>query len=242
MIAPGSRPPNVKLTLPALTEAASPYWRPIKYSLFPPLGLATLAAYLSPDDRAVVVDQHVEPLTVDDEQELVVIQVYITNAQRAYSIADHYRSKGRSFIWEVCMLPHRPACSAVGGWASDFRTRPRTGGIPAVDTRDGECCREKVRSAGWQEPAAGRGLGEDQGRSVATGPGADRRAGRGRPDQGELGKSPLGHISTCRLAARAETDREHRDVVRLRCAGGERQDLARYVPDQLLAGERRAGT
>ena|SRR5215813_1837915 len=36
---------RVKLILPALTEATSPYWRPIKYSLFPPLGLATLAAY-----------------------------------------------------------------------------------------------------------------------------------------------------------------------------------------------------
>ena len=39
---------RVKLILPALTEATSPYWRPIKYSLFPPLGLATLAAYLDP--------------------------------------------------------------------------------------------------------------------------------------------------------------------------------------------------
>lgn len=29
---------RVKLILPALTEAKSPYWRPIKYSLFPPLG------------------------------------------------------------------------------------------------------------------------------------------------------------------------------------------------------------
>ncbi len=37
---------RIKLILPALTEATSPYWRPIKYSLFPPLGLATLAAYL----------------------------------------------------------------------------------------------------------------------------------------------------------------------------------------------------
>ena len=46
------RPLSVKLILPALTEATSPYWRPIKYSLFPPLGLATLASYLSPDDRA----------------------------------------------------------------------------------------------------------------------------------------------------------------------------------------------
>jgi hypothetical protein len=34
------------MILPALTEAKSPFWRPIKYSLFPPLGLATLAAYL----------------------------------------------------------------------------------------------------------------------------------------------------------------------------------------------------
>ena len=34
---------RVKLILPALAEATSPLWRPIKYSLFPPLGLATLA-------------------------------------------------------------------------------------------------------------------------------------------------------------------------------------------------------
>ena len=34
---------KVKMILLALTEALSPYFRPIKYSLFPPLGLATLA-------------------------------------------------------------------------------------------------------------------------------------------------------------------------------------------------------
>ncbi len=94
MIAPGSRPLNVKFILPSLKEASDPYWRPIKYSLFPPLGLATLAAYLSADDRAVIVDEHVEPLTIDDAPELVVIQVYITNAYRAYKIADHYRRRG----------------------------------------------------------------------------------------------------------------------------------------------------
>ncbi len=44
---------KVKLILPALTEAKSPYWRPIKYSLFPPLGLATLAGYLNPEDEVV---------------------------------------------------------------------------------------------------------------------------------------------------------------------------------------------
>jgi radical SAM superfamily enzyme YgiQ (UPF0313 family) len=85
---------RVKLILPALTEATSPYWRPIKYSLFPPLGLATLAAFLSPDDDAAIVDEHVEPLDLDDRPDLVLIQVYITNAARAYRIADHYRARG----------------------------------------------------------------------------------------------------------------------------------------------------
>jgi radical SAM superfamily enzyme YgiQ (UPF0313 family) len=85
---------RVKFILPALTEATDPYWRPIKYSLFPPLGLATLAAYLQPDEHAVIVDEHVQPLTLHDSPDLVVIQVYITNAYRAYKIADHYRSLG----------------------------------------------------------------------------------------------------------------------------------------------------
>lgn len=85
---------KVKFILPALTEAKSPFWRPIKYSLFPPLGLATLAAYLSPDDEAELIDDHVEPLFIDDEPDLVVIQVYITNAYRSYALADHYRAKG----------------------------------------------------------------------------------------------------------------------------------------------------
>jgi radical SAM superfamily enzyme YgiQ (UPF0313 family) len=90
----GARPLRVKLILPALTEATSPYWRPIKYSLFPPLGLATLAAYLGPDDNAEIVDEHVAPLRTDDAPDLVLIQVYITNAYRTYAIADHYRRKG----------------------------------------------------------------------------------------------------------------------------------------------------
>ncbi|MBN2115372.1 MAG: B12-binding domain-containing radical SAM protein [Anaerolineales bacterium] len=85
---------KVKMILPALTEAKSPFWRPIKYSLFPPLGLATLAAYLDDQDEAVLQDEHVETLDLDDEPDLVVIQVYITSAYRSYQIADHYRAKG----------------------------------------------------------------------------------------------------------------------------------------------------
>lgn len=90
-----SRPiKRVKLILPALTEATSPYWRPIKYSLFPPLGLATLAAYLDPALEISLQDEHVEKLNLDDDPDLVIIQVYITNAYRAYRIADHYRTRG----------------------------------------------------------------------------------------------------------------------------------------------------
>jgi radical SAM superfamily enzyme YgiQ (UPF0313 family) len=85
---------KVKMILPALTEATSPFWRPIKYSLFPPLGLATLAAYLDEEDEITIQDEHVEALDLTGRPDLVVIQVYITSANRAYQIADLYRSRG----------------------------------------------------------------------------------------------------------------------------------------------------
>ena len=103
---------KIKLILPALTEAKSPFFRPIKYSLFPPLGLATLAGYLRDEDEAVLEDEHVEKLHIDDEPDLVVIQVYITSARRAHDLADHYRRKG---IWvalgglHVTSLPEEAA-------------------------------------------------------------------------------------------------------------------------------------
>jgi radical SAM superfamily enzyme YgiQ (UPF0313 family) len=82
------------MILPALTEAKSPFWRPIKYALFPPLGLATLAGYLNEDDEVTLQDEHVETLDLDDEPDLVAIQTYITSAYRAYELADHYRRRG----------------------------------------------------------------------------------------------------------------------------------------------------
>jgi radical SAM superfamily enzyme YgiQ (UPF0313 family) len=85
---------KVKMILPALTEAKSPFWRPVKYSLFPPLGLATLAGYLRDDDEVVIEDEHVESIDLNDEPDLVVIQAYITSAYRAYELTDHYRRRG----------------------------------------------------------------------------------------------------------------------------------------------------
>ncbi len=85
---------KVKLILPALTEARSPYFRAVKYSLFPPLGLATLAGYLGEGDEIVLQDEHVQRLRLDDDPDLVIIETYITAARRAYWIADRYRQRG----------------------------------------------------------------------------------------------------------------------------------------------------
>jgi radical SAM superfamily enzyme YgiQ (UPF0313 family) len=106
---------NVKMILPALTESLSPFWRPIKYSLFPPLGLATLAGYLDAGDYVEIQDEHVEPLSLDDQPELVVIQVYITSADRAYALADYYRAKGAYVCLgglHVTSLPEEAAAHA----------------------------------------------------------------------------------------------------------------------------------
>lgn len=106
---------RVKLILPALTEATSPYWRPVKYALFPPIGLATLAAYLDPDLEVSLHDEHVEHLDLDDSPDLVVISVYITNAYRAYAIADHYRRRGAFVVLggiHVTSLPEEAALHA----------------------------------------------------------------------------------------------------------------------------------
>lgn len=108
-------PVKVKAILPALVEALSPHWRSLKYSLFPPLGLATIAAFFDPDDEIVLQDEHVEPLDLDDEPDLVIIQVYITSAYRAYAIADRYRAKGCYMVLgglHVTALPEEAAAHA----------------------------------------------------------------------------------------------------------------------------------
>jgi radical SAM superfamily enzyme YgiQ (UPF0313 family) len=61
------------------------------------------------------VDEHVEALPLEDEPDMVVIQVYITNAYRAYRIADHYRSRGAFVLLgglHVTSLPDEAAVHA----------------------------------------------------------------------------------------------------------------------------------
>ncbi len=126
---------KIKFILPSLIEAGNPLWRPIKYSLFPPLGLATLAGFLAPDDEAEIVDQHVQMLSFDDSPDIVAIEVYITNAYRAYDIADRYRKQGAFVILgglHVTSLPEEaekhadavflgPAEESFSRFLEDFR-------------------------------------------------------------------------------------------------------------------------
>lgn len=143
---------RVKMILPALTEAKSPLFRPIKYSLFPPLGLATLASYLTEDDEITIVDEHVEELTLDDEPDLVVIQAYITSAFRAYAIADHYRKLKTHVVMgglHVTSLPDEaaqhadtiilgPAGDAWVRFIADFRAgKPEPRYVATVRTLEG---------------------------------------------------------------------------------------------------------
>jgi hypothetical protein len=55
---------RVKMILPALLEANAPGYRPMKYALFPPLGLAGLAGYLDDGDSVELVDEHVQALSL----------------------------------------------------------------------------------------------------------------------------------------------------------------------------------
>src|SRR5688572_9225345 len=88
------RPVKVKLILPALTEATSPLFRPIKYSLFPPLGLATLAGYLDDHVEVTFGDDPVQRIDLADDPDFVVIRASVTSAGRSYEIADLYRRRG----------------------------------------------------------------------------------------------------------------------------------------------------
>ena len=155
---------KVKMILPALAEAKSPLWRPIKYSLFPPLGLATLAAFFGPDDEIDLVDDHVEALTTDDEPDLVVIQVYITNAYRSYALADHYRAKGCYVVLgglHVTSLPDDTARlgDKIAASETSFAAEVSFNGEESYffvleDSETGKLagCSAIVASAGYSEP------------------------------------------------------------------------------------------
>jgi radical SAM superfamily enzyme YgiQ (UPF0313 family) len=86
---------TILFLLPALQEVLSRDFRQIKYSLFPPLSLLTLAGLVPRDRyRMLVRDEHVEEVIVDEDVDLVVMTVYVSSARRAYQLSDYYRARG----------------------------------------------------------------------------------------------------------------------------------------------------
>ena len=60
----------------------------------PSLGLLKVAALTPPGWEVEIVDEKVEPLTLDQEHDLVGITTMTTTAQRGYEIADQFRLRG----------------------------------------------------------------------------------------------------------------------------------------------------
>jgi radical SAM superfamily enzyme YgiQ (UPF0313 family) len=86
---------TILFLLPALQEVLSQDFRQIKYALFPPLSLLTLAGLVPRDRyRMLVRDEHVQDVFVDEDVDLVVMTVYVSSASRAYQLSDYYRARG----------------------------------------------------------------------------------------------------------------------------------------------------
>ena len=132
---------KVKMILPALTEAVSPFWRPIKYSLFPPLGLATLAAYCEGDD-VTLQDEHVEVLDLTTAPTWSSSRFTSRRPAAPTQIADTYRARGVYVALgglHVTALPDEAAAhadtdlSGAGrGHLAGLSRRPAPGPPPAA--------------------------------------------------------------------------------------------------------------
>jgi len=68
-----------------------------KYSTFPPLGLAYVAAVTPSDWTVKIIDENFEPFT-HEAADLVAITAFTSNVNRAYKIASGYRKQGTKVI------------------------------------------------------------------------------------------------------------------------------------------------
>ena len=85
---------HCKFILPALTEATSPVLRLIRVLAVPAPRAGDPRRLPPPGRRRRDRRRACRAADTADRPDLVVIQVYITNAKRAYAIADAYRAKG----------------------------------------------------------------------------------------------------------------------------------------------------
>ncbi len=87
------------LILPSLQQRRDYKFRLVKYSRFPPLSLLTIAGLTPEDEWEILVrDEHIESSEVNVDVDLVGIQTYISSANRAYELAERWRSRGAKVI------------------------------------------------------------------------------------------------------------------------------------------------
>jgi radical SAM superfamily enzyme YgiQ (UPF0313 family) len=67
-------------------------------SVFPPLHLATLAAYCQPDAEVRIIDECIEPVDFEADADLVGITAMTCLAPVAYRIADSFRERGKTVV------------------------------------------------------------------------------------------------------------------------------------------------
>ena len=72
-------------------KRVKPFW-------LPPLGLATIAGCTPENWEIRLVDENVEDLNFDEDCDLVAVGFMTANSNRAYNIADQFRSRGRKVI------------------------------------------------------------------------------------------------------------------------------------------------
>ena len=103
-------------------------------------------------------DEHVEGLNLNDSADLVVIQVYITSANRAYRLADHYRKRGAFVVLgglHVTSLPDEAAAHAdtifIGPGEDTWPDSSPTSGMAA---RSGFIDRKSGRSTACRQSGA----------------------------------------------------------------------------------------
>jgi len=63
----------------------------------PPIGLGYVAALTPPDWEIRIVDENVEPLTLEDA-DFMGVTAYTSNAPRAYEVSEHYRLRGTKTV------------------------------------------------------------------------------------------------------------------------------------------------
>lgn len=104
--------------VPRLIKGApflSRYFNMEAQSLFPPLNLATLAAYCPPDAEVRIIDEGVEPIDFELDADLVGITAMTCMAPAAYRIADRYRQRGKTVVLggiHPTLLPEEAAAHA----------------------------------------------------------------------------------------------------------------------------------